>query len=68
MVGLYAVAFHRSGSPIMEDPSTLKRFVTTTGGAFQVYRRELSAKLVEISVAHYSNVVAVGGARKANIA
>jgi hypothetical protein len=67
MVGAYVVAFHRSGSPVMEDPSTLKRFVTTTGGAFQVYRRELSAKLVEISVAHYSNVVAVGGARKGNI-
>jgi hypothetical protein len=68
MVGLYAVAFHRSGSPVMEDPSTLKRFFTATGGDFQVYRREISAKLVEISVSHYSNVVATGGARKANIA
>ena len=48
MLGTYAVAFHRSGSPVMEDPSSLKRFVTSAAGAFQVYRRELSAKLVEI--------------------
>jgi len=67
MLGTYAVAFLRSSSPVMEDPSSLKRFVTTTAGAFQVYRRELSAKLVEISVAHYSNIVGVGAARRLNI-
>ena len=68
MLGSYAVAFHRSSSPVMEDPSSLKRFVTTAGtGAFQVYRRELNAKLVEISVGHYSNVVGVGSARRLNV-
>jgi hypothetical protein len=67
MLGAYAVAFHRSGTPVMEDPSSLKRFVTTTKGAFQVYRRELGAKLVEISVGHYSNIVGVGAARRLNV-
>jgi hypothetical protein len=67
MLGSYVVAFLRSSSPVMEDPSSLKRFVTTTGGAFQVYRRELSAKLVEISVGHYSNIVGVGSARRLNV-
>jgi hypothetical protein len=67
MLGSYAVAFLRSGSPVMEDPSSLKRFVTGTAGAFQVYRRELSAKLVEISVGHYSNIVGVGAARRLNV-
>jgi hypothetical protein len=68
MLGAYAVAFHRTSSPVMEDPSSLKRFITTAGaGQFQVYRRELSAKLVEISVAHYSNIVSTGSARRLNI-
>jgi len=68
MLGSYAVAFHRTGSPVMEDPSSLKRFVTTGAeGAFQVYRRELSAKLVEISVGHYSNIVSTGGTRRLNV-
>lgn len=68
MLGAYAVAFHRTSSPVMEDPSSLKRFVTTAGaGAFQVYRRELSAKLVEISVGHYSNITSTGSARRLNI-
>jgi hypothetical protein len=67
MLGAYAIAFHRTSSPVMEDPSSLKRFITTTGGQFQVYRRELSAKLIEISVAHYSNIVSTGSARRLNI-
>lgn len=67
LLGAYAVAFHRSGSPVMEDPSSLKRFVTTAGGAFQVYRRELGAKLVELSVGHYSNIVSTGSARRLNV-
>jgi hypothetical protein len=67
MVGAYAVAFHRSGSPVMEDPSSVKRFVTTTKGLYQVYRRELGPKLIEISVGHYSNIVGVGAARRLNV-
>jgi hypothetical protein len=64
LLGAYAVAFHRSSSPVMEDPSTLKRFVT---GLPQIYRRELSAKLVELSVSHYSNIVSTGGAKRFNV-
>lgn len=67
LLGDYVVAFHRTSSPVMEDPSSLKRFVTMTGGAFQVYRRELAPKLVEISVSHYSNIVSTGGARRLNV-
>ena len=64
MLSDYAVAFHRTDSPIMEDPSSIKRFVTTTNGLMQVFRRELSAKLVEISVSHYSNIITTGVAKK----
>jgi hypothetical protein len=67
MLAAYAVAFHRTVSGVMEDPSSIKRFVTTSGGAFQVYRRELGAKLVEISVGHYSNIVGLGTARRLNV-
>lgn len=67
LLGAYVVAFHRTASTVMEDPSSLKRFITTAGGAFQVYRRELSAKLVEISVAHYSNIVSTGSAKRLNV-
>lgn len=67
MLGAYAVAFHRTNSAVMEDPSSLKRFITAAGGQFQVYRRELSAKLIEISVAHYSNIVSTGSAVRLNV-
>jgi len=67
MLGAYAVAFHRTASQVMEDPSSLKRFITTKGGAFQVYRRELGPKLVELSVGHYSNIITTGGAKRLNV-
>lgn len=67
MLGAYAVAFRRSGAPVADDPSSLKRFVTTTKGRFQVYRREVSAKLVELSVGHYSNIVATGAGKRLNV-
>ena len=41
-----------------DDPSNIKRFVTRMGGGkFQVYRQEVTSKLVDITVEHYSNVV-----------
>lgn len=42
-----------------DDPSNIKRFVsnTTGGGEYKVYRHEVSAKLVDITVEHYSNTV-----------
>ncbi len=41
-----------------DDPSNIKRFVSSQdGGAFRVYRQELTSHLVQISVSHYSNVV-----------
>jgi len=36
VLAAYAVAFHRTDSPVMEDPSSLKRFVTTTAGVERV--------------------------------
>lgn len=45
-----------------EEPSNIKRFVTPHdaeqgGGRYQVFRQQLSAKLVGISVSHYSQIV-----------
>lgn len=42
-----------------EDPSNIKRFVSPEegGGDWAVYRRDLTGKLVEITVAHKSNIV-----------
>jgi hypothetical protein len=53
-----------------DDPSNIKRFVSNMGGgAFRVYRHEVTAKLVDISVEHYSNIVATStlGVRKLTI-
>lgn len=53
-----------------DDPSNIKRFVTRMGGGkFKVYRKEVTAKLVDISVEHYSNIVATStlGVRKLTI-
>lgn len=41
-----------------DDPSNIKRFVSSQdGGAFRVYRHELTSHLIQISVSHYSNIV-----------
>jgi len=41
-----------------EDASNIKRFVTPAGdGDFRVYRHEVSAKLVDLTVEHYSQTV-----------
>ncbi len=42
-----------------DDASNIKRFVSMTngGGEYKVYRQEVNAKLVDITVEHYSNIV-----------
>lgn len=53
-----------------DDPSNIKRFVTRKGGGkFTVYRHEVTAKLIDITVEHYSNIVATStlGVRKLTI-
>ncbi len=53
-----------------DDPSNVKRFVTRMGGGkFRVYRHEVTSKLIDITVEHYSNIVATStlGVRKLTI-
>lgn len=64
------LAFNAVAGGGKDDPSNIKRFVTPSeGGAFRVYRRELTSDLVEITVSHYSNIVltASSGVRKLTI-
>lgn len=53
-----------------DDPSNVKRFVTRMGGGkFQVYRQEVTSKLIDITVEHYSNIVCTStlGMRKRTV-
>lgn len=53
-----------------DDPSNIKRFVTPMGGGkFKVYRQEVTSKLIDISVEHYSNIVCTStlGIRKRTV-
>lgn len=53
-----------------DDPSNIKRFVTPMGGGkFKVYRQEITSKLVDITVEHYSNIVCTStlGIRKRTV-
>jgi hypothetical protein len=52
--------FNAQAGQSKDDPSSIKRFVSMTdgGGEYKVYRQEVNAKLVDITVEHYSNVVA----------
>lgn len=42
-----------------EDPSNIKRFTSPTigGTPFRVYEQQINAKLVDITIEHYSNIV-----------
>lgn len=53
------LAFLAEAGQTPEDPSNIKRFVSnTTGGTqFRVYEQQISMKLVDITVEHYSNIV-----------
>jgi len=68
IVGAYVVVFNAQANIGKDDPSNIKRFITRTGSPFQVFRQEF-AKTIEISVEHYSHIVATAtvGAKKLNI-
>ncbi len=52
------LAFNAQAGMSKDDPSNIKRFVSSQeGGAFRVYRQELTSHLILISVSHYSNIV-----------
>lgn len=54
-----------------EDASNIKRFVSNTQGGtpFRVFRQQLNSKFVQITVEHYSNILATAtlGVQAANI-
>lgn len=53
-----------------DDPSNIKRFVTPMGGGkFRVYRQEVTSKLIDITVEHYSNIICTStlGIRKRTV-
>lgn len=68
IVGSYVVVFNAQANIGKDDPSNMKRFVTRMGSPFRVFRQEF-AKTIEISVEHYSHIVATAtvGAKKLNI-
>ena len=70
-MGGVAYAFFAQDGVDTEDPSNIKRFVSQFdaeqgGGFVRVYVQQISAKLVAITVEHYSKVVVTytGGIRK----
>ena len=42
-----------------EDPTSAKRFWSAVegGGKFRVYEQQVSAKMIDLTVEHYSNVL-----------
>lgn len=56
------LAFFAESNLGLEDPSNIKRFVTPAGdGDYRVYRHEVSAKLIDLTVEHYSTIAATSG-------
>ena len=52
------LAFYGQDNPGLDDPSNLKRFVTPAGdGDFRVFRQQVGAKFVDISVEYYDNIL-----------
>jgi hypothetical protein len=60
VVAGYVIMFYAESGLGTEDPSNIKRFVSPVegGGKVRVYEQQVSAKLVDITVEHYSNIVA----------
>ena len=51
-------SFYGQDNPGLDDPSNLKRFVTPSGdGDFRVFRQQVGAKFVDISVEYYDNLL-----------
>jgi hypothetical protein len=72
MIGTKIYAFYAEDGVMRDDPTHIKRFVSAPeggGGMFRVYHEEHS-KYVDISVEHYSNIVATStvGIRNLTIA
>ncbi len=62
IVSNLVLAFYAEDGVDTEDPSNLKRFVSTFskeqgGGLVRVYLQQISAKLVAITVEHYSKII-----------
>lgn len=60
IVANLVLAFFAQSGMDPEDPSNIKRFVSPVegGGDIRVYEQRVSSKIIEISVEHYSNIVA----------
>ena len=65
------LAFYALDGAAPDDPSNSKRFWTPTesGDKYRVYEQQISAKLIDLSLEHYSNVVITStlGIRKLTI-
>ncbi|MGV3771997.1 MAG: hypothetical protein ACO1QB_03785 [Verrucomicrobiales bacterium] len=63
--------FYGTNGPSTDDPTNAKRFWTATsgGGKYRVYEQQVTSKLVDITVEHYSNIVVTStvGLRKLTI-
>jgi hypothetical protein len=62
IAGLKQISFYADSMANTQDPSNIKRFITLHdanqgGGRWMVYRQQMSAKLVSITVAHYENII-----------
>jgi hypothetical protein len=59
ILGSYVIGFYGIDGATREDPTNLKRFWTPVqgGGKMRVYVQQVSAKLVDVSVEHYSNII-----------
>lgn len=59
IVGDSAYLFFAEANQTNDDPSNVKRFVSPTlgGTPFRVYEQQINAKLIDITVEHYSNIV-----------
>jgi hypothetical protein len=71
IVAGYVIMFAAESGLGTEDPSNIKRFVSPVegGGNIRVYEQQVSSKLVDITVEHYSNIVATSttGLRKLTV-
>jgi hypothetical protein len=62
IVGMRQISFYADPMANTVDPSNIKRFISMHdanqgGGRWLVYRHQKSAKLIEITVAHYENII-----------
>ncbi|MDR1304470.1 MAG: hypothetical protein LBK76_04520 [Verrucomicrobiales bacterium] len=62
VVGSVAIGFFSQNAPDLDDPSTVKRFVTPISGGLRVFEQRLDAKRTAITVEHYESIIGFGGA------